>query len=86
MSCLTSPNCNCVCVCVRERESEKERERERKKERVCVCVCVCVRNHAVLPGFALHENTCVYDQVLQNLVNTCRAVAALLQLCYMLKA
>jgi hypothetical protein len=43
-------------------------------------VCVCVRKHTVVPGFGLHENTCVYEQVLQKLVYIYRAVAALLHL------
>ncbi len=65
--------CVCVCVCVC----------------MCVCMCVtvsvCARTHAyvvprspqkdtVVPGFALHENTCLHEQVLP-------AECALLQLC-----
>jgi hypothetical protein len=78
VSCLTSPNCNrayasirvCMCVGVFERKRWGGRERETHTPcgRKNVCVCVCVRNHSVVPGFALHENTCVYDQVLQNLL------------------
>ncbi len=49
-----------------ERASGGERERGRD---------------SVLPGFALHENTCLYEQVLQKLAYIYRAVAALLHLC-----
>jgi hypothetical protein len=35
---------------------ERERERERESERV--------PNDTLVPGFALHENTCLYEQVL----------------------
>jgi hypothetical protein len=46
------------------RERESQRDSAREKERVCVCVCVCVRKHTVVPGFGLHENTYLYEQVL----------------------
>jgi hypothetical protein len=78
-----------------EREREKERGRERERERESVCVCVRTRasayvvsrfpqTHTVVPGFALHENTCLYEQVLPAelalLQLCCSSVAALLQL------
>ena len=48
----------------REREREREREHERARERERESVCVCVRNDTVVPGFGLHENTCLHEQVL----------------------
>jgi hypothetical protein len=74
-------SCVCVCVCVCRRERERESERAKESACVCVCVCVCALKQTVVPGFALPENTCVYEQVLQKLVYIYRADAAVLQLC-----
>ncbi len=46
----------CVCVC--------KSERVRERDRVCVRESVCIPNHTVMPGFALHKKTCLYEQVL----------------------
>jgi hypothetical protein len=43
-------------VCVGERARARAREKKRERERESVCA----RKHTVVPGFGLHENTCVY--------------------------
>ena len=69
------PERESVCIGERARESAREeRARKRKKERVRVCLCPQAHG---MPGFALHEITCLYEQVLQKLVYIHRAVAAL---------
>ena len=61
----------CVCICSvslpPNTHCKHATELQQSCNRACVCACVSPM-HTTVPGFALHENTCMYEHVLQKLV------------------